>query len=83
MIFLLYSTGIEMSLRPLNTKKYMKKSKNVKFVQGIVGVNQNGSYDVETKEAVKKWQKAHGLKADGKIGRRTLIEMIKLNNCPL
>lgn len=42
-----------------------------KIVQTVVGVTADGKFGSDTKEAVKAWQKAKGLKADGEVGINT------------
>lgn len=60
----------------LLTTSTKNKATIVKFVQGVVGVTADGSFGSKTKEAVKKWQKAHGLSADGQVGPKTIAKMV-------
>ena len=46
----------------------------VKVWQIIVGVFPDGSFGSKTESATKKWQKAHGLSADGIVGNRSWKE---------
>lgn len=42
-----------------------------KIVQKVVGVDVDGKFGSDTKEAVKIWQKNHGLASDGEVGLNT------------
>lgn len=55
--------------------KVGSKGELVKDVQEIVGVPADGHFGPATAEAVKKWQAANGLSADGIVGRGTLGKM--------
>ena len=59
------------------------KNKNLtKIVQRIVGLtgdDVDGLFGSATKEAVKAWQKAHGLTADGEVGLDTYKVMLGVN----
>jgi hypothetical protein len=55
--------------------KVGSKGELVKDVQEIVGVKADGHFGSGTEAAVKKWQAAHGLTADGLVGRGTLAKM--------
>ena len=58
-------------------KRLTYKYKNLtKIVQRIVGVADDGLFGSATKEAVKAWQKAHGLTADGAVGLDTWKKML-------
>ncbi len=50
-------------------------SKAIKKIQGKVDVAVDGLYGPKTTAAVKKWQKAHGLTADGEAGVKTWTKM--------
>ena len=47
----------------------------VKAIQRIVGVSDDGVFGTGTEKAVRNWQKLHGLKVDGLVGRGTLGKM--------
>ena len=55
--------------------KIGSKGELVKDVQEVVGVPADGNFGPATAEAVKKWQAANGLTADGLVGRGTLGKM--------
>jgi len=55
--------------------KVGSKGELVKDVQEIVGVPADGHFGPATEAAVKKWQAANGLTADGLVGRGTLGKM--------
>jgi hypothetical protein len=55
--------------------KIGSKGELVKDVQEIVGVKADGHFGPGTEAAVKKWQAANGLVADGIVGRGTLGKM--------
>lgn len=55
------------------------KNKNLtRLIQSFVGVKVDGLYGSATKEAVKKWQKANGLTADGIVGINSWKKIIKI-----
>ncbi len=59
--------------------EYNRKMKyhpsKIKKIQVIVKVDADGTFGPKTTRAVMIWQKAHGLLADGKVGRQTLNKM--------
>ena len=55
--------------------KVGSKGDLVKDVQEVVGVPADGHFGPATAEAVKKWQAANGLDADGLVGKGTLGKM--------
>lgn len=55
--------------------KIGSKGEVVKDVQEVVGVKADGHFGPGTEAAVKKWQLANGLTADGIVGRNTLSKM--------
>jgi len=57
----------------LSVKQIQRALKNAGFYQGQI----DGKIGSKTKEAVVKFQKAKGLKADGIVGKRTIAEMRK------
>ena len=58
----------------LSPKQIQRALKNAGFYNGEI----DGKIGSRTKEAIKRFQKAHGLKGDGIVGKRTSIE---LNKC--
>jgi putative chitinase len=48
---------------------------HVKLVQAKLGIAMDGVFGTDTTKAVKKWQAAHGLVADGKVGDATWSKM--------
>jgi peptidoglycan hydrolase-like protein with peptidoglycan-binding domain len=46
------------------------------IVQRIVGVNADGRFGRSTRAAIRAWQAAHGLRADGIVGPLTWAAMI-------
>jgi peptidoglycan hydrolase-like protein with peptidoglycan-binding domain len=63
-----YSTSVNLS-----AKQIQKALKSAGFYQG----NIDGRVGLKTREAIIKFQKANGLKADGIIGKRTSVELNK------
>ena len=57
----------------LSAKQIQKALKSAGFYQGAV----DGKIGLKTKEAIIKFQKANGLKADGIVGKRTSAELNK------
>ncbi|MFZ2602868.1 MAG: peptidoglycan-binding domain-containing protein [Candidatus Omnitrophota bacterium] len=57
----------------LSPKQIQRALKNAGFYQGSV----DGKIGPRTKEAIKEFQKARGLKADGVVGKRTSAELNK------
>ncbi|KGM03757.1 hydrolase [Cellulomonas cellasea DSM 20118] len=49
---------------------------SVSVIQRIVGANPDGRFGPRTQAAVRAWQKAHGLVADGIVGRLTWAAMV-------
>lgn len=47
------------------------------FTQSVVGVNADGIFGGGTERAVKQYQAAHGLVADGLVGRKTKASMVE------
>lgn len=47
----------------------------VRRVQAVVGTAQDGAFGPGTEQAVKNWQRARGLSADGQAGARTMTAM--------
>ncbi|PIP18986.1 MAG: hypothetical protein COT38_01080 [Candidatus Omnitrophica bacterium CG08_land_8_20_14_0_20_41_16] len=63
-----YSAPVNLSARQIQ-----KALKSAGFYQGSV----DGKLGLKTKEAIIKFQKANGLKADGIVGKRTSVELNK------
>lgn len=57
----------------LSIKQIQRALKKAGFYKGEI----DGKIGSKTKEAIIKFQKAHGLKADGVVGKRTLAELNK------
>ena len=57
----------------LSAKQIQKALKSAGFYQGAV----DGKIGPKTKDAIIKFQKAHNLKADGIVGKRTAAELNK------
>lgn len=57
------------------TLKRGSKGENVKTLQKLLGVKQDGIFGSATYNALVKWQKSHGLSADGIAGKNTLTKM--------
>ena len=62
------STTVQLSVRQVQTAL-----KNAGFYKGSI----DGKLGKQTKDAIKKFQKAHGLKTDGVVGKRTASELSK------
>ncbi len=60
----------------LSVRQVQTALKNAGFYKGVV----DGKLGRQTKSSIKQFQKAHGLKADGIVGRRTTIELNKYLN---
>ena len=56
--------------------KYKNLTKIVQRIVGLTGDDVDGFFGSATKEAVKAWQKAHGLTADGAVGINTWKAML-------
>ncbi len=48
-------------------------SAQIRLVQRVVGVDDDGAWNRTTVEAVQQWQRQHELKVDGKVGPKTLV----------
>lgn len=59
--------------------KYKNLTKIVQRIVGLTGDDVDGLFGSATKEAVKAWQKAHGLTADGAVGINTWKAMLGVN----
>ena len=55
----------------------IKADPYVKFIQKMCGITVDGVFDSYTLEAVKDYQKAHGLTVDGQAGIKTIRSMIE------
>ena len=62
-------------------KRLFYTNKNLtKIVQKVVGVTADGKCGAKTAEAIKAYQKAHGLEADGCVGLNTWKSLLRLLN---
>ncbi len=68
------SGGMEFKY-PGKPVKLGSKGTDVMLVQAVVGVKADGDFGPKTEAAVKAWQTAHKLKADGVIGPVTWDKM--------
>lgn len=59
----------------MRTLKKGSVGDDVKTLQKILGVTVDGCFGAQTEAAVKKWQAAHGLVADGIVGDKTWASM--------
>lgn len=57
------------------TIKIGSKGEDVKFLQTVLGLKADGDFGKKAEEAVKKFQKEHGLTADGVVGRYTWVKI--------
>jgi peptidoglycan hydrolase-like protein with peptidoglycan-binding domain len=62
--------------KQLSVRQIQTALKNAGFYKGVV----DGKLGTQTKSAIKQFQREHGLKADGIVGRRTTIELNKYLN---
>lgn len=53
------------------------KGGRVKYLQGILGLPQDGIFGAGTEKAVKEFQEKHGLTADGKVGPYTWDKLLE------
>lgn len=63
--------------RPLGTLRQGSRGSGVLLVQRRLRLDDDGSFGPKTKAAVKKFQKARRLKADGVVGENTWIAMLR------
>ena len=69
---------IKVAIRYTGGRTYLSIGANgtaVKKIQQIVGTAADGNFGIATEAAVRKWQAAHNLTADGKVGPATLKKM--------
>lgn len=57
------------------TLKLGSKNEDVKHIQLYLGLTADGNFGPKTEAAVKQWQAAHGLVADGIVGVKTWVKM--------
>lgn len=61
----------------MNVIKQGSRGGDVKLLQKYIGAWQDGIWGPKTTEAVKKWQKEHGLVDDGVVGNKTWMKLIE------
>lgn len=61
----------------ISRNTYGKKKNITRWVQTMVGTNADGWYGKNTKAAVIKFQKSHGLTPDGVVGKNTMAELLR------
>lgn len=62
--------------------KQGSRGESVKMIQQLVGAQADGVWGAKTTELVKAWQAAHGLIADGIVGRATIARLVGLTITP-
>lgn len=62
--------------------KQGSRGESVKMIQQLVGAQADGVWGAKTTELVKAWQSAHGLIADGIVGRATIARLVGLTITP-
>lgn len=62
--------------------KQGSRGESVKIIQQLVGAQADGVWGAKTTELVKAWQSAHGLIADGIVGRATILRLVGLTITP-
>lgn len=60
------------------TLRYGSRGEDVRYLQRILLLNDDGIFGTKTEEAVVSFQKAHGLVADGVVGAKTWAELEKM-----
>lgn len=63
------------AIRP--TLRYNDRGTYVRELQGLLGIDQDGIFKSKTEEAVRKFQKKHGLANDGVVGPKTWECLLK------
>lgn len=61
---------------PHKTLKRGDKGDEVKTLQHLLGITEDGDFGPKTEEAVKKYQSNHGLVADGVVGPKTWAKLL-------
>ena len=61
----------------LPTLRYNDRGDDVKMLQGILGIGQDGRFGPKTEAAVRTFQKKNGLVADGVVGPKTWAVLLK------
>lgn len=58
-------------------KSNLMKGEDVRSIQKIIGADADGVFGPASEKALKAWQKAHNLEADGKAGPATMTKMFE------
>jgi putative chitinase len=66
----------EMDVSDIGTLRKGSKGDGVKMMQDALGINDDGAFGPGTERALKAWQTANGLTADGIAGPRTLEKLL-------
>lgn len=70
--------GYPVPTRTLKLTVPRMKGNDVKWMQHILGIEEDGSFGPATSEALKNWQTKHGLQRDGKCGPQTRAAMLAM-----
>lgn len=62
--------------------KQGSRGEAVKMIQRLVGAQTDGIWGAKTTELVKAWQAAHGLTADGIVGKATIAQLVGVTITP-
>jgi hypothetical protein len=72
-----YSEGEGKVNIELSVLKYGSKGNQVRTLQKLLGISNDGSFGPATESAVKAYQKAQGLSVDGSVGTKTWTKLLK------